>query len=47
MSIPCPVSMLPAASGGGKTVAFVIAALVVLAIAANSSAQPALPAQPK
>lgn len=46
MSIPCPVPMLP--GGSGKAAAFVLAALIVLAIAAAQSNRPATPpAQPK
>lgn len=44
MSIPCPVSMLP--GGGGKSAAFVLAALIVLAIAAAQGKQPVKPVQP-
>lgn len=41
MSVPCPVPMLP--GGSGKAAAVVLGALVVLAIAARASAQPAQP----
>lgn len=44
MSIPCPVSMLP--GSGGKAGVFVLAALIVLAIAASQSKKPAIPSQP-
>ncbi|HUX89124.1 MAG TPA: hypothetical protein VMV48_00350 [Gallionellaceae bacterium] len=44
MSVFCPVSMLP--NGGGKAAVFVFAALVVLAIAAAQTKQPATPTTP-
>ncbi len=44
MSIPCPVSMLP--GSGGKAAVFVLAALVVLAIAASQAKKSITTAQP-
>lgn len=45
MSTFCPVSMLPGCGKGGKPAAFVIAALVVLALYAKS--KPSAPNQSK
>lgn len=46
MSIPCPVSMLTGGSGKPAAV-FVMAVLVVWAIAAAQSRQPANPIKPR
>lgn len=45
MSAMCPVSMLPGSGNGGNAAAFVIAALVVLAIYAKSKPQASQPKQ--